>query len=72
MQDFYFLVKLNLGLIYILKLYCKNSSSMLLRKNMFNSLLAFFFEKHVPSQVLKDFSAENLESSSSIFTLCLT
>ena len=37
---FYFFV-----LIYILKIYCKKSSSILLRKNMFNSLLAFFFWK---------------------------
>ena len=30
---------------------------------MFNSLLIIAFEKHVPSQVLKDFSAENLETT---------
>ena len=30
---------------------------------MFNSLIAFCFEKHVPSQVLKDFSVENLETT---------
>ena len=31
---------------------------------MFNSLvLHFAFEKHVPSQVLKDFSVENLETT---------
>ena len=45
MQGVYFLVKLGLVLIYILKLYRKKSCSILLRKNMFNSLLAFFFWK---------------------------
>ena len=44
-QGFYFLVKCGLVLIYILKVYCKNSFSILLTKNMFNSLLAFFFWK---------------------------
>ena len=39
-QGFYFFV-----LIYILKIYCKKSSSILLRKNMFNLLLTFFFWK---------------------------
>ena len=43
MQGFYFLVKFSLVLIYILKVYRKESSSILLRKNMLNSLLAFFF-----------------------------
>ena len=45
MQGFYFFVKFGLVLIYILKVYRKKSSSILLRKNMFNSLLAFFFWK---------------------------
>ena len=45
MQGFYVLVKVDLVIIYILKVYCKNSSSTLLRQNMFNSLLAFFFWK---------------------------
>ena len=45
MQAFYFLVKFGLVLIYILKVYRKKSSSILLRKNMFNSLLAFCFWK---------------------------
>ena len=44
-RDFYFLVKFDLVLIYILKVYRKKSSSILLRKNMFNSLLIFFFWK---------------------------
>ena len=29
---------------------------------MFNSLLVFAFEKHVPSQVLKHFYVENLQT----------
>ena len=45
MQDFYFLVKFCLVLIYIFQFYRKKSSSILLRKNLFNSLLAFFFWK---------------------------
>ena len=45
MQDFYFFVKFGLVLIYILKVYRKRPSSILLRKNMFNSLLAFSFWK---------------------------
>ena len=44
-QGFYFFVKFGLVLIYILKVYRKKSSSILLRKNMFNSLLAFCFWK---------------------------
>ena len=35
---------------------------------MFSSLFAFFFwKKHLPSQVLKDFSVENLETTPSTF-----
>ena len=45
MQGFYLFVKFGLVLIYILKVYRKKSSSILLRKNMFNSLLAFCFWK---------------------------
>ena len=71
MQGFYFFVKFGLVLIYVLMLYRKKFSLILLRKYMFNSLLAFFFffffffffVKHVPSQVLKDFSVENLETA---------
>ena len=44
-QGFYFLVKFGLDFIYILKSYRKKYSSTFLRKNMFNSLLAFFFWK---------------------------
>ena len=43
MQGFYFFVKFCLVLIYILKVYRKKSASILLRKNIFNSLLAFSF-----------------------------
>ena len=68
MEDFHFLVKFGLVLIYILKVHRKNSLCFFLRKNMFNSLLIFFFcEKLVHSQVLKDFSFENLETTSSTF-----
>ena len=45
MQGFYFFVKLGLVLIYTLKVYRKKFFSILLRKNMFNSLLAFCFWK---------------------------
>ena len=34
---------------------------------MFNSLLAFSFEKHVPSQVMKELSIEILETTPSTF-----
>ena len=78
MQGFYFLVKFGLVLIYLLKVYCKKSSSILLRKNMFNWLLSF--EKHVPSTpsiFLSKFSSEIYLSRiinywGSIFTLYLT
>ena len=67
-QDFYFLVKFGLVLIYKLKVYRKKNSSILLRKNMFNSLLLHFsFEKRVPFQVFKDFSVENLENNPTNF-----
>ena len=36
MQAFYFSVKFGLVLIYILKIYREKSSSILLRKNIFN------------------------------------
>ena len=57
------MVKFGLVLIYILKVYGKKFSSILLRKNMFNSLLAFCFWKAFISQVLKDYSIENPETS---------
>ena len=43
MQGFYFLIKFGVVLIYILKVQRKKSFSILLRKNIFNSLLHFFF-----------------------------
>ena len=58
-QGFYFLVKFGLGLINRLKVYRKKSYSILLRINMFN----FSFEKHLPSQVFKGFSAETTSSN---------
>ena len=45
MQGFYDFVKFALVLICILNVYCRKSSSILLRKNMFNSLLTFCFWK---------------------------
>ena len=60
MQGFYFFVKFGLVLIYILKVYRKKSSSIVQCSIHY---LHFSFEKHVPSQVLKDFSVENLETT---------
>ena len=62
-QGFYFLFKFVLVLICRLKVYRRKSSSILFGKNMFN----FSFEKHVPSQVFKGFSVENLETTPSNF-----
>ena len=45
MQGFHIIWKFGLVLIYILKVYRRKSSSILSRKNMFNSLLAFYFWK---------------------------
>ena len=45
MQGLYFFVNFGLVFIYILKIYLKKSSSILLRKNIFNSLFAFCFWK---------------------------
>ena len=63
MLGFYFLAKFGLFLTYILTVYHKKSSSILLRKNMFNLYLHFSFKKPVPSQFLQDFSVENLETT---------
>ena len=64
MQGFYFLIKFGLALIYILKVY-------LLRfyweKICSIHYLDFSFEKHVTSQVLKDFSVEILETTPGTF-----
>ena len=55
MYGFYFLVKFCLVLIYILKVYFKRSSSILLRKKNFNSLLAFFFWKACTFSIFERF-----------------
>ena len=60
MQEFYFFVKFGLVLVYILKLYRKKSFSIgQCSIHYFN----FSFEKQVTSQILKDFSVENLETT---------
>ena len=64
MQGFYFFVKFGLVLIYIWKVYRKKSSSIVQCSIHY---LHFSFEKHVPSQVLKDFSVENLETIPNTF-----
>ena len=65
MHAFYFLVKFCLVLIYILKIYFKRSSSILLINSV--HYLYFSFEKHVLFQFLKDFCVENLEITLSTF-----
>ena len=67
MQSFYSPVKFGLFFIYILKAYRKKSSWILLRKNMYNSLLAFFSWNACTLSILKDFSVENLETYPSTF-----
>ena len=63
MQGFYFSIKCGLALIYILKVHRKNSLQFYWEKIYSIHYLHFAFEKHVYSQVLKDFSVENLETS---------
>ena len=70
MQGFYFFVKFGFVLIYILQINRKKYSSILLRKNM-THYLQFVFEKNGPSEVLKDFSAENLETTAKSIYLML-
>ena len=67
MYGFYFLVKFFVVLIYILKVYFKRSSSILLRKKHSIHYFHFSFEKNVLSQFLKDLSVENLETTPSTF-----
>ena len=55
MQGFYNFVKFALVLICILKVYCRKSSSILLRKNMFNSLLTFCFWKACTFSIFERF-----------------
>ena len=69
MQGFYFLVEYGLVLIciYVLKVYLKKSCSILLRKKCSIHYLHFSFEKYAPSQVLKDFSVENVKTIPNTF-----
>ena len=60
MQGFYFFVEFGFVLIYALKVYRKKSSSIVPCSIHY---LHFSFEKHVPSQVLKDFFVEILETT---------
>ena len=55
MYGFYILVKFCLVIIYILKVYFKRSSSILLRKKNFNSWLAFFFWKACTFSIFERF-----------------
>ena len=66
-QDFYFLVKFGLALIYISKVCRKNPLRFYWEKICSIHYLHFSFEKHVPSQVFKGFSVENLETTPSNF-----
>ena len=63
----YFVSYCSLFLVYIFKVFRKTSSSFLLRNNMLNILLALFISKALPSQVLKDVSLENLETTPKTF-----
>ena len=67
MQGFHLLVKFGLVQIFILKLYREKSSSFFWEKMSSIYYLHFSFEKHVLSQVLKDLSVENLETTRSTF-----
>ena len=67
MHGFYFLAKFGLVLIYILKVYRKKSFSFFWEKICSIYYLHLSLEKHAFSQVLKDFSVENLETNSSTF-----
>ena len=64
MHHFHFFVKLGLVLIYILKVYRKKTLFGFTEKKIGSiNYLHFAFKMHVSSQVLKDFSAENLETT---------
>ena len=60
MQGFYFFVEFGFVLISALKVYRKKSSSIVQYSIHY---LHFSFEMHVPSQVLKDFFVEILETT---------
>ena len=62
-QCFYFLVKFGLVLIYILNVYRKGPLQFYWEKTCSIHYFHFSFEKHVPSQVFKDFPVENLETT---------
>ena len=62
MQSFHVFVEFGLVLIYMLKIIRKNPLQFYREKICSIHYLHFAFEKHVPSQVLKDFSVENLSS----------
>ena len=62
MQSFHVFVEFGLVLIYMLKIIRKNPLQFYWEKIFSIHYLHFAFEKHVPSQVLKDFSVENLSS----------
>ena len=67
MQGFYFSVKFGLVIIHVLKAYRKKSSSILLREDILNLLLAFFSWNRCTFSILQDFSVENLETPPSTF-----
>ena len=66
-QDFQFLVKFGLVLVYILKVYREKSSSILLRKKYVQFITCIFLLKKCFFSSLKDFSAETLETTPSTF-----
>ena len=69
MDGFYFLVKFCLVLIYILKVYFKRSSSILLIKKILNSLLIFFFWKALTFSIFERFLCWKYRNYSQHFSL---
>ena len=70
MQGFHFLVKFGLyifGLFIYEKFIIKNPLRFYREKICSIHYLHFYFKKHVPSQLLKDFSVKKLETISSLF-----
>ena len=68
-HGFYFLVKFCLVLIYILKVYFKRSSSILLIKKIFNSLLVFFFWRACTFSIFETFLCWKFRNHSQHFSL---
>ena len=66
---FYLFVKFGLVLIYIFR-FIEKKSSLIVQCSV--HYLHFSFEKHLPSQVLQDFSVENLETTRRSIYLELT